>query len=166
MAHTPSGTQQDGVRLYQATKMMQFWNFLQLVSSSQPQWELRAGLTQGWLYCHAPSPEGARAIGTTHSTSLAPQSGSPVALRLLVCIVRYCVRPSDMASGDSTQVLKLTRQALYQLSHLPIPHLAHWNYSFSPSEDQLAGEYFSCKRGFSQQMDSVLMVRKVNLEPR
>lgn len=50
MAHTPSGTQQDGVRLYQVAKMMQFWNFLQLlqlVSSSQPQWELRAGLTQG-----------------------------------------------------------------------------------------------------------------------
>lgn len=50
MAHMLSGTQQDGARLYQAAKMMQFWNFLQLlqlVSSNQPQWELRAGLTQG-----------------------------------------------------------------------------------------------------------------------
>lgn len=58
MAHTPSETQQDGMRLYQVAKMMQFWNFLQLlqlVSSSQPQWELRAGLTQGGcivLYYH------------------------------------------------------------------------------------------------------------------
>lgn len=50
MVHTLGGTQQDGVRFYQAAKMTQFWNFLQLlqlVSSNQPQWEPRAGLTQG-----------------------------------------------------------------------------------------------------------------------